>query len=57
MIFRATVASANDFTGNATAMSSLAIDLSAKYLVITATLTNAADTAILSSFQLMHTKP
>ena len=57
MIFRATVASANDFNGNATAMSSLAIDLSAKYLVLTATLTSAADTAILSSFQLMHTKP
>ena len=57
MIYRATVNSANDFTSNASAMTSLSIDLSAKYLVITATLTNAADTAILSSFQLMHTKP
>jgi hypothetical protein len=57
MIFRNTVNAANDFTANAGAINSLAINLSANYLVITASLTNAADTAILSSFQLMHTKP
>jgi hypothetical protein len=57
MIFRATVNSANDFTANSGAMTPITADLSGKYLIITATLTNAADTAILSSFQLMHIKP
>jgi hypothetical protein len=57
MIFRATVNSANDFTANSGAMTPITADLSGKYLIITATLTNAADTAILSSFQLIHIKP
>lgn len=56
-IYRATVAAVNDFTQNASAMTSLGVDLSGKYLIITATLANSGDTAILSAFQLIHTRP
>lgn len=56
-IYRANVTSINDFTQNASAMTSLGVDLSSKYLIITATLANSGDTAILSAFQLIHTRP
>lgn len=56
-IFRNTVASINDFTQNASAMTNLGVDLSGKYLIVTATLANSGDTAVLSAMQLIHTKP